>query len=353
MGHEAFGVRCLSAVLCRRRLALLLVTLCAPAVLHAKDPLIRHFRAGALLTANIDAEFSVGGTFPVSGSAPGANGVSGVNHEYDDGFVRVDDTGNAGGFTSYWGYNNASQYDGGSTLTFTSTESYSLAGGTANANSDPHFGLDLAYGGTIKKIGKTWLSWEMGFSWLPMRIEDGTSYAATLAQNRYTFNTGSIVVPGAPYSGSSSGLGPAISDMAAAAGSQVSPGTVTGSREIESTLYNLRLGPHFHWDLTRHWALEAMGGVALGLVDGRYSYNEVLNSSTGTTVSSGDFDQSEWLWGGYAGLLTQVHLEKNSYVYVSAQFMTLGNVEFSAPGRSARLDLSQGVYVSAGFTWLF
>jgi hypothetical protein len=133
----------------------------------------------------------------------------------------------------------------------------------------------------------------------------------------------------------------------------VSPGTVTGSREIECNLFNFRLGPHVHWDLSRRWAIEAMGGFAAGLLDGRYRYNEVLSSSTGGTVNSGDFDESEWLLGGYVGVLTQVHVEKNSYVYLSAQFMSLGEVEFSGPGRSARLDLSQGVYFSAGFTWLF
>jgi len=141
--------------------------------------------------------------------------------------------------------------------------------------------------------------------------------------------------------------------VATAAGSQTSSGAVTGSREIESTLYNFRLGPHVHWDLNRHWAIEAMGGFAAGLVDGRYSYDEMLNSATGTSRNSGSVNQTEWVWGGYAGVLTQVHFEKNSYVYLGAQFMTLGDVEFSTPGRSARLDLSQGVYFSAGFTWLF
>ncbi len=256
-----------------------LLMVCASTVVDAQDPLIRHFRAGALLSANINAEFSVGGTFPVSGSAPGPPGVSGVDHLYDDGFVRVDDTGNALRLTSFWGYNSAAQYDGASTLTFTSTESYAVAGGSSTANSDPHFGVDLAYGGTIKKIGKTWVSWEVGFSWLPLRIEDDTAYPASLTQSRYTFSTGSIIVPGAPYAGSASGTGPVIFDVATPGGSQSSAGTVTGSREIESNLFNFRLGPHFHWDLNRRWAIEAMGGLAVGLVDGRYSYNETLNTT--------------------------------------------------------------------------
>jgi hypothetical protein len=52
-------------------------------------------------------------------------------------------------------------------------------------------------------------------------------------------------------------------------------------------------------------------------------------------------------------VLTQIHVERNGYFYGSAQFMTLGNVNFSGGGRQAELQLDQGLYFSLGFTWLF
>jgi hypothetical protein len=52
-------------------------------------------------------------------------------------------------------------------------------------------------------------------------------------------------------------------------------------------------------------------------------------------------------------VLTQFHFEQNAYLYGSAQFMSLSNVGFSGGGRSAELQLDQGLYFSVGFSWLF
>ena len=98
----------------------------------------RHFRLGALVGVNIDAEFKMSGQFSVSGSQPGTPGQPGVDHIYDDGYVRVDETGNAQGLTSYWGYNNASQYDPvAQTLTFHSASSFTTTSGRG-ANITPN-----------------------------------------------------------------------------------------------------------------------------------------------------------------------------------------------------------------------
>jgi len=309
----------------------------------AKDPLIRHFRAGVLIGANINAEFSQAGTFDTSPSQWGV---------FDDGFVLNDNTGNAAGYTSNWGYNNASQYDAGAeTLTFSRSTSFSTTG-SSTANSDPQFGLDLAYGGTIKRIGKTWVSWEVGFSLVPIKVSSDSTSDATFSQNTYTFRTQGLLVPLSPYQGSPAG-GPLLATNLAGTGQSTANGTLSASREIETMLYNFRLGPHFHWDLNRHWSIEAMGGFALGLADGKYNYTETLSTGTGQSSVSGDVRQTSWLYGGYAGVLTQVHVERNAYVYGSAQFMSLGNVEFSSGGRQAELQLDQGLYFSLGFTWLF
>ena len=73
---------------------------------------------------NLSAEFGVsaGGAFNAKarfGSTadvlpfandPGA-ATPGTDHNYDDGYNRVDSSGNAGGMTSDWGYQNGSQYN--------------------------------------------------------------------------------------------------------------------------------------------------------------------------------------------------------------------------------------------------
>jgi len=266
--------------------------------------------------------------------------------------VGTDNTGNAGGFTSNWGYDSAVQYDAAAeTLTLSRSTTYNATDSSA-ANSDPQFGLDLAYGGTIKRIGKTWLSWELGFSLVPINVHGDSTSDATFTENTFTFSTAGLLVPAAPYQGSPSG-GPLLATNIVGTGQSAGDGTLSASREIDVMLYNFRIGPHFHWDLNRHWSIEAMGGFAFGLANGKYSYDERVNTGTGQSSTSGDIGQTSWLYGGYAGVLTQVHVERNAYFYGSAQFMSLSNVEFSEGGRQAELQLDQGIYFSLGFTWLF
>src|SRR2546425_7401386 len=62
------------------------------------------------LGLNIHAKFSRIGTFPAATDIGGTG--SALNHFYDDGYVRVDESGNYGGQTWYWGYDRASQISG-------------------------------------------------------------------------------------------------------------------------------------------------------------------------------------------------------------------------------------------------
>src|ERR1017187_10992245 len=57
------------------------------------DDWTRHFRIGAMVGFNISANFNTKGTFNI----PGNNAANGI---YDNGYVRVDDTGNAQGYRS-------------------------------------------------------------------------------------------------------------------------------------------------------------------------------------------------------------------------------------------------------------
>jgi hypothetical protein len=82
------------------------------------DDWTRHFRVGALIGLNIKANFNSRGTFAVTGNNP-AKGI------YDDGYVRPDPQTGNDGLTSFWGYNNASQYNAAAqTLQMHATNSY-------------------------------------------------------------------------------------------------------------------------------------------------------------------------------------------------------------------------------------
>lgn len=315
---------------------------------------MNHFRLGGFVGMNIKADFKLSGTFAVSGSSPGQSGVGGVNHFYDDGYVRLDDTGNAGGYTSYWGYNNALQFDGANTLTFHSANSYTTSGG-AEVSASPQIGVDLAYGGHLYRMGSAFVGWELGFGWLPINIKDDSQLTATVSRTVHQFDTAGIVVPTAPYNGGSSGLGSTIRDTATALPDDVVGGaSVGGSRELDVTLYNFRLGPTVHWELHPKIAMAVSGGAAMGIINGDLKFNETLNfTGGGSANSSGSFSDTQLTYGGYLAGKLMYHAVENGDYYIAVQYMPMSSVTFSGGGREARLNMSGGLYISAGVNWPF
>jgi hypothetical protein len=299
----------------------------------------RHFRLGPVVGLNLRADFKMDGQFNVSGgSQAGPTGVSGVDHVYDDGYVRVDDTGNAQGYTSYWGYQNASQYDPAKqTLTLRSSSSFNLTHST-HVDGGGQVGLDLVYGGKLMKSGDALVGWEFGFMWMPIHIKDTSELSTTFARTVHVFDTGDLVMPTAPYNGGPDGIGPTIRDIASPGPEETSPGTITGSRTLDVTLYNFRLGPSMHWEVNSWFAFSVGGGAALGLATCDYKFNETIQiADGGQTVNHGSFGDTEVVYGGYAGVTLMFHTIEKADIFIGAQFMMLDKV-----GVSSVHDAGQG-----------
>lgn len=315
----------------------------------------KRFRLGVVAAVNLEAELSIGGDFAVSEIDPGVPGVGGVNHNYDDGYVRLDDTGNAGGYTSNWGYENASQYDPvNETLTFHGTTSFSQAGSSSTAGDELYYGLDLAYGGRLMDFAHGVLGWELGFTFLPVDFEDRDPLPVTARRVEHRFSTAGVVLPQAPYNGGASGVGPVIGDVAEEVSSTTTTGLLTGSRELEAGVFDFRLGPNLQWHLGGRWAASLGGGFALGLVNGEYSFDETIVFASGDTAENrGRFDATEVVYGGYAEALLYFRAEDRSEIYVGVQYVGLGDVTFTGGGREARLRLGSGLHLAAGIHWIF
>src|SRR5438477_1266258 len=326
----------------------------------AADDWTRNFRIGMTLGLNVHADFKMGGTFALSGKDPGPMGVSGANHEFDDGYVRVDQTGNAQGLTSYWGYQNVSQYDAGAqTMTFHTASSFSTPSSSVQRDDSPYIGFDMAYGGEITRWGRARVGWEFGVGILPISIKDTRNLPATFEVASYTAPTGSVIPPGLQdnsgnYSGGPSGIGPTIGDTITAGSVDSTAGTITGKRKLDVTLYNFRLGPTLYWNLHRRWAVNVSAGPAFGIVAGDYKFNEIDILSTGATVNnSGKFGKIDLVYGGYANGLLLYHLQPNGDLFAGVQFMSLSSSTFRGPSRDANLNLGAGFYFTAGINWPF
>jgi hypothetical protein len=193
----------------------------------------------------------------------------------------------------------------------------------------------------------------LGFGLLPISITDNRPMSASVNQTIYTFNTGSIVVPGAPYQGGYNRQGePTISIDSTSSSTNIS-GTVTGSRTLDVMLYTVRLGPSVYWDLNQYLGLSASAGPAVGIVSGSLQYNETI---TTTTVASnkGQIDATDLVYGGYVNATLMYHVpEENGDLYVGVQYMSLGNATISGGGRQGQLNLGGQVYITAGINWAF
>jgi len=310
------------------------------------DDWTRHFRIGALVGMNIGASFNEKGLFNSSGNGS-ANGI------FDDGFVLTDQTGNAGGYTGYWGYNNSSQYNAvNQTLQMHSTASYSTTG-SANANGGLFPGFDMAYGENLWYWKHARVGWELGFGLLPVHISENSAMSAVVNQTTYTFNTGGIVMPPAPYQGGFSGQGePIISTNYTSTVSQ-SPGTVSSTQTLDVMLYTLRLGPSFYWDLTDHVGVSLGAGPAVGIVSGDYKYNELVTVGGVGSRNTGRIGGTDLIFGGYVNAAVMYHVVENGDLYAGVQFMPMTGATISGGGREGRLKLGGQLYFSVGINWPF
>ena len=318
------------------------------------DSWAQHLRIGLPVTINVKAHFSENGQFNLN-SLAGPVGVTGANHVFNDGYVKVDNLGDAQGVTGYWGYQNASQYNSAAqTLTMHSSTSYSTSG-SADENAQPFIGFDAAYGTDLWHRDTVRLGWEIGFGLTPINVTDDSTLNATVNQSVYTFNTGGIIVPTAPYNGGASGKAePTISDIATAQPGVTVPGVVTGTRRLEMMLYNFRLGPTFSWDFLPSARLMVGAGPVLGLVSGDYKYDETITTAGGgSAFNSGSIGTTKTTFGGYANANLICHVMDHGDLYFGAQYMPLGEVDVNAPGRSATLDLRGALQFSAGINWPF
>jgi hypothetical protein len=305
-----------------------------------------HVRAGALIGLNIKANFSSSGVFNLSENLPPGT--------YDDGYVRTDQTGNAAGLTSYWGYQNASQVDAANhTLLMHQSTTFPVT--TSGSGSDsPYVGGELAGGGNFWRHEQWRAGWEVGFGALPISIRNEQTLPVNVTRNTFAFDTGNIVVPTAPYNGGPSGIGPLINATGLLTGSEVQAGTFTGTQTLDATIVTVRLGPTLFWDVSRYLGLQAGLGPAIGIIPGNLKFDDTIQLPDGTAPhNSGKVSSTKTAFGGYVNAIATVHVMKNADIYFGAQYLPLGNVNFGGSGRNADLKLTGQVNFMAGINWPF
>jgi hypothetical protein len=139
--------------------------------------------------------------------------------------------------------------------------------------------------------------------------------------------------------------------------------SVTGKRELDSSLIGLRIGPFLEMPLFRRASVAFSAGLSLAMIDSEFSYSESVTVAdigavlqpgvTGTQSRSGKGSDSGLLFGGYLGARFSYALTRRVDLFGGVEFQHLGSFHQSVDGTKAKTDLGQTVFLSFGVGYFF
>lgn len=311
---------------------------------------------------NIRTTFKSLGGFTTQTAVGAAIGV--VDHNYDDGFNRVDSRAIPDGLTRNWGFSNASQTPGDGTVLRMNSSS-SAADLTSQSGSDYKPGLEVRYRRQIGVLENLRWGIEGVFSWHDLSAEESHSLAGTVTRITDTYSLNGF--PAAvPFTGNADDPGPLISDIPART-SAVIPGgaVVTGQSKLDAALFAIKLGPQVEWrpSPASRWGLTLNAGLAAAIVNSEFTFSESVTipsmgpglqpgvSATQTRAGSGS--TAEVLLGGYAGLSASYKFTDRLSLIGAGQYQNLGTFSQTVAGKKAEIELGNTILLSLGLRYSF
>lgn len=318
----------------------------------AKNRVGFSFRTGF----NISARFTGSNPALVSPLTPRTT-PNGDLFNYDDGYVLTDISGNAGGLTWYWGYDDSASQIAGNEILFSRTapaQSFT----SPSLDDGPSFGGELLYTRELGRLNDGRWGWgfEVALNYLSVGLSDNSAYAigTTRTTDAFPFFSGTTP-PASPYQGTFGGPGfvigatPTTSTSVSAAGA-----TVTGQREFESDVWGFRLGPYLELPISDTFSVLFSGGLALAVVDGEASWTETITiPGVGTIVGTGESGDSDLLWGFSVGASAVWNFREDWSLIGSLQYQSLQSYRLNAGARTAEVDFGNSVFLTIGLGYEF
>ncbi len=317
---------------------------------------------------SVNGKYSVNAKGSFTSSTPAANigplgGGAGTQRFYNDGFVGTDISGNAGGRTWNWSYNDNAQMPVAGTLNF-HTSTSPTDGITRNSGDGGLPGLEVRLGrvlGSFDLGGGMKVNWGLfgGLSYAHLNLRDnGTqSGAISVTRDSYTVGPGT---PLAPYPGPPNpvaGPGPLIPDAPASRTPFAGTATSTVRNELSGGLYSLTLGPFFELPLGDKWQIDLGVGAVAAAARRGYSFSESTTITTPVGVPgvqrSGEVRSTDWLFGAGVRLGVAYNLSDMITVELGVDYQHLGSASQTVNGKTARLDLENVIGFTGGVRWRF
>ena len=317
---------------------------------------LNQFRVSARLGYNISAHLqnvgvSAAQTFPQPPppNDPSKHFVSATGVTYLDGYVGIDESGNAPGpgnepRSFYWGYATAKQISG-SDLLLTHSSSGVLFEDFKN---DPQAGLEISYARQLGQRGDgSTYGVETSFTYTSLDLR-----AHGIADPRVlwvdAFPLGGIIPPvPPPYAGhfEQGGFGsPAI-----VAAPTTHPVNIDSS--FDAAIYGLKLGPYFEFPLAKRLSFALSGGFSLLIADTEFRVQQSVSPGiASSTLTSSDVGP---LPGGYIAGRLSLMASDSVNVFTGLQYESNGRHTQSAGDKRIEVDFWNAIYWTFGVSYSF
>lgn len=322
-----------------------------------------HIGVGLPVWLNAKAKFT---TTRATNPGPAAGGTAA--RFYDDGYNRVDSTGNApaviGGppSTSFFGYASDAQVVnavGAGTLALHAVQ---LNGGdyTSNLENKPKFpGVDFFYRYDWKAGEKWRVSWELGAAYNYFNWEQNGAPNSTVNLLTDVFAlSGVTLFPGAaPYSGPFTALpGSPVIGSTPTRTEGTAPAAVTGVRKLELHALQFRVGPTLDWVPNDKWTVGLQGGLALGVGWSQLAFAEQITVTAANIApinQSGRSDDVHAWAGWFSALRVGRKLNEHWDAHVEVRHVWQEPLHHNGPIRSGEFNLSDGLGIGTGVSYRF
>jgi hypothetical protein len=279
---------------------------------------------------------------------------------YDNGYVRVDVSGNAGGFTTWWKFDTAlgATYDGlpGGAVNLSTSRS-TAQGETFNSKDDPHAGVDFGYARRLVRFGdgpkpRMIAGLEARFSLLDLKISDTPSVTGdAVTTDTYHLAPGNVVL-GNSYEGTFEGPGVLLGAEPTARA--LTAGTAALAQQLDGQMYGFNLGPILEFPVGQSFTLSVSGGLAVTGVSADSSYQEsVTIGNNPAVITSGSSHFDSWHTGVYLKGAVALSLGRQWQCQAGVQWQDTGSMSSQTGKYETTLDLSSTTIITVGIGYSF
>ncbi len=311
------------------------------------------FSGGALLNAHVN--FSRLGAYgSVAGAGPETGGA--IARNYDDGFNRVDATGNAENTTVNWGYRGATQLRDDQLVLSTTSSPGTLSRSDAGDFVQPS--ANLEYRGSLGDAGNSdWgLLIGIGYQHIDGRASGTFMTTAEVLEDSYSLNgTPPEALPPAPFEGSPDADVPRIGSVPTRTIRTLGDARVlNGTWALDTDVFPITGGLYLESQLTGRLNSVLSAGILALIISSDQSYRESSTIGTSEPVTvSGHGGSSDFVVGGFVQLGLDWALWDKASLTAAARWQPSESFRDSIDGRRAEIDFASAFAVHAGVSFRF